>query len=109
MRLRATTGGTVGQWSAVARATTLGTKPAPEKPTRTHTDPTSGLAPSKEQTLLTATLTVGGTARYFGCDDTYAPVANCSAALTTNSFTHEGDCEYGRYGSLLILMTQTWN
>ena len=43
-----------------------------------------------ERTLLTATLTVGGTARYFGCDDTYPPVANCSAALTTNSFTHEG-------------------
>ena len=93
VRLRVMTSGVAGQWSAVARATTLGTKPEPEttaEPTGPHPVGPSRLGSFGEQTLLTATLTVGGAAPYFGCDDTYAPLANCSAALTTNSFTHEG-------------------
>ncbi len=93
VRLRVMTSGVAGQWSAVARATTLGTKPEPEttaEPTGPHPVGPSRLGSFGEQTLLTATLTVGGTGRFFGCDNTYAPVPNCSAALTTNSFTHEG-------------------
>ena len=44
-----------------------------------------------EQTLLTATLTVDADSAgdYLGCDDTVAGLANCSAALTNTSFTHE--------------------
>ena len=50
-------------------------------------------APAEAQTtLLTATLTVDSdnAGRYRGCDNTSANVANCSAALTNTSFTHEG-------------------
>ena len=93
VRVRATIGGVRSQWSGISRATTSGTKPEPEttaEPTRTHPVGPSTLGSFGEQTLLTATLTVGGTGRFFGCDDTYAPLPNCSAALTTNSFTHEG-------------------
>ena len=90
VRLRARTGGVTGSWSATARATTSGTKPATETTTAPTRPPSRAVELAKEQTIWTATLTVGGTATYFGCDDTYVPVANCSAALTTNSFTHEG-------------------
>ena len=42
-----------------------------------------------EQTLLTATLTVDADGVLRGCDDSSATMANCSARLTTASFTHE--------------------
>ena len=93
VRLRTMIGAVATPWSGISRATTSGTKPEPEttaEPTGPHPVGPSRLGSFGEQTLLTATLTVGGAAPYFGCDDTYAPLANCSAALTTNSFTHEG-------------------
>ena len=55
--------------------------------------PTGDLARSNahnERTLLTATLTVDAAGTLRGCDENSATLANCSAALTTSSFTHEG-------------------
>ena len=43
-----------------------------------------------EQTLLTATLTVDTGTGAFGCTNSRSNIADCSTALTTNSFTHEG-------------------
>ena len=92
VRLRARTGGVTGSWLPTARATTLGTKPATETTTEPTRPPSRRVELLKEQTLLTATLTVDSdnAGRYRGCDNTSANVANCSAALTNTSFTHEG-------------------
>ena len=90
VRLRATTGGTVGSWSAVAQATTLGTKPATETTTEPTRGPSRRVELLKEQTIWTATLTVDEDSGQFGCNDTIVEIADCSNALTSNSFTHLG-------------------
>ena len=86
VRLRAKTGGTAGQWSAVARATTLGTKPAAETTTEPTRSPSRRVELLKEQTLLTATLTVDEGGGFVGCSNSDASLTNCSFP----SFTLEG-------------------
>ena len=94
VRLRARTSGVTGSWLPTARATTLGTKPATETTTAPTRPPSRRVELLKEQTLLTATLTVdqgqGSRITTFGCQNSSSEINACSAALTTAGFTYEG-------------------
>ena len=48
------------------------------------------LSSNNEQTLLTATLTVDEDNNDFGCYSDVPELADCSAAMTNSSFTHDG-------------------
>ncbi len=78
VRSRNSAGG--GDWAFVT-GTTSGTAPPPVR----EFAPAPG-----SQILLSATLRVDASGTFRGCDDGEATIANCSAALTTNSFTYKG-------------------
>ena len=79
VRVRARNSQGVSGW-VFGKGTTSGTAP-----------PVRVFAPEPgSQILWSATLRVDASGTVRGCDDGDATIANCSAALTTNSFTYKG-------------------